>query len=67
MILSQRIPNDYSPIESLPVDIKCILKGFDNFIYLLVVICENTIFMLAMAIKTRAAQGKAEALSHKVI
>ena len=58
----QRIPVDYSPKESMSVDIIFMSKGLDNFKYLLVATCEITDFRLSMPVKSIAAHVTAEAL-----
>ena len=51
-----RILVDYSLVEVLSVDIKFILKGFDDFKYLLITTCEITNFVLAILNTFRTMQ-----------
>ena len=54
-------------MESLSVVIKCMLKAFDCFKYMLVAAYEKMNFELAISIKTRVTQVIAEALIYKFI
>ena len=59
-------PVDYSSMKILSDDIKFMPQGFDNFKYLLVIMCEITNFVLAITIKSRVVQVLAETSIHRV-
>ena len=61
------MPIHYSLMVSLPVDIKIMPIGFDDFKYLLVAICEITNLVLVIPIQTEAAKDITETLIHRVI
>ena len=47
------MPIDYSPMKNLSVGIKFMLKGIDDFKYLLVAACEITNFLWAIPSKPK--------------
>ena len=53
-------------MESFSVDVEFILIGFHDFKYLVIVICEVTNFVLAIQVKSRAAQGVAENINSQL-
>ena len=59
-----RTPVVDSPMEFFPGGVNFISKDFETFKYLLVTTCKRMNFILAITIKTRAAQVVAEALVH---
>ena len=62
-----RIPESYYPVTHLSADIKYMPLGFDNFKYLMVVTCEYTNFVIAIALKDIQASTVADTLIHRVI
>ena len=59
---SPKVLVDYSPMEGLFIDIKLKLKGFNNYKYLLVTICQITNFVPVIPIESGTTQIIAEAL-----
>ena len=50
-------------MDRLSVDTKYMPRGFEDFRYMLVPTCEITSFILAIPVKTGAAQGIVDTLS----
>ena len=49
------VPKDYTPLETLAVDIKYMPDGFDGFRFLIMVTCEQTNFVFTIPSKERTA------------
>ena len=62
-----RIPVDYASMQDLSIDIKTMPQAFGGYHLLLVIICDQTNFMIAVLLRDQTAQMVAEALIYKVI
>ena len=62
-----RIPVDYAPIQDLSIDIKMMPQAFGGYHLLLVIICDQTNFTIAIPLRDRTAQTIAEALIYSHI
>ena len=62
-----RIPVDYAPMQDLSIDIKTMPQAFGGYHLLLVIICDQTNFTIAVPLRDRTAQTIAEALIYRVI
>ena len=57
-----RIPVDYAPMQGQSIDIKTIPQAFGGYHLLLVIICDQTNFTIAVPLRDRQTQTVAEAL-----
>ena len=62
-----RIPIDCAPIQDLSIDIKTMPQAFGGYDLLLVIICNQTNFTIAVPLRDRQTQTVAEALVYRVI
>ena len=62
-----RIPVDYTPMQDLSIDIKMMPQAFGGYHLLLVIMCDQTNFTIAVPLRDRTAQMVAEALIYRVI
>ena len=62
-----RIPVDYTPMQDLSIDIKTMPQAFGGYHLLLVIMCDQTNFTIAVQLRDRTAQMVAEALIYRVI
>ena len=62
-----RIPVDYAPVQDLSIDIKMMPQAFDGYHLLLVIICDQTNYTIAVPIRDRQTQTVAKALIYRVI
>ena len=63
----RRIPVDYAPMQDLSIDIKTMPQAFGGYHLLLVIICDQTNFTLAVPLRDRQTQTIAEAIIYRVI
>ena len=63
----RRIPVNYAPMEDLSIDTKTMPKAFGGHHLLLVIICDQTNFTIAVPLRDRQTQTIAEALIYRVI
>ena len=61
------IPVDYTPMQDLLIDIKTMPQAFGGYYLLLVIICDQTSFTIAVPLRDRQTQTIAEALTYRVI
>ena len=62
-----RILVDYAPMQDLSIDIKTMPQAFGGYHLLLVIICDQTNFTIAVPLRDRTVQTIAEALIYRVI
>ena len=58
---------DYAPMQDLSIDIKTMPKAFGGYHLLLVIMCDQTIFTIAIPLRDRQPQTIMEALICRVI
>ena len=63
----RRIPVDYAPMQDLSIDIKTMPQAFGGYHLLLVIICDQTNFTIAVPLRDRQTQTVAEELIYRVI
>ena len=61
------IPVDYVPMQDLSIDIKHMPTAFGGYQYLLVIMCDQTNFIIITPLRSRDAQSLAEALIYEVV
>ena len=61
------IPVDYAPMQDLSIDIKTMQQAFGGYHLLLVIMCDQTNFTIAVPLRDQTAQTVVEALIYRVI
>ena len=62
-----RIPVDYAPMQDLSIDIKTMPQAFGGYHLLLVIMCDQTNFTIAVPLRDRQTQTIAKTLIYRVI